>query len=166
MHGIAKHLPLVAFMLLTALSVQAGTGIKSYREWKNDRVIFAQAKVTSLKSQIETQKSIGTDPNLAKAKRGQLEAAPTKDLTLGRLEKIMNEEVYDLELAQELSVTDYFVGYLIKVQNKKSAFQEVAGKLSPEEVAELMTAYANSVFGAHQSDLPPSASNITKESTK
>jgi hypothetical protein len=52
---------------------------------------------------------------------------------------------------------------LTKVPDKKAAFKEVAGKLSPEEVAELMNAYANSVFGAAASDLPASATNTTKE---
>ncbi|HEY1079089.1 MAG TPA: hypothetical protein VGE46_03295, partial [Bdellovibrio sp.] len=75
-------------------------------------------------------------------------------------------EQYALELAKDLSVTDYFVGYLTKIQDKKSAFNEVAGKLSAEEVAELMTAYANSVFGAQAGDLPASATNVGKDAGK
>jgi hypothetical protein len=58
------------------------------------------------------------------------------------------------------------VGYLTKIHDKKSAFKEVAGKLSPEEVAELMNAYANSVFGAHSSDLPASATNTAKDGAR
>ena len=66
-------------------------------------------------------------------------------------------------MAKDLSVTDYFVGYLTKMQDKKAAFNEVAGKLTAEEVAELMSAYANSVFGAHNPEMPPSASNISAD---
>ncbi len=138
---------------------------KSYREWKSEMVSSAQMKVTSLKTQIETKKSnrraAGMDPNLAR--KNGLEAVASQDISVEKMEKQLREEQYDLDVAKDLSVTDYFAGYLTKVPDKKAAFKEVAGKLSPEEVAELMNAYANSVFGAHASDLPASATNTTKE---
>ena len=164
MPQLLKHLPLLAFVWLTSLSVHASVGVKSYREWKTERVSQASVRVSSLKAQIESKKAPGIDPNMAMNRsKNQLEGTPGKDIATDRLERMLRAEQYDLDLAKDLSVTDYFVGYLTKVQDKKAAFQEVAGKLSPEEVAELMTAYANSVFGAHQSDLPASASNISKE---
>ena len=106
----------------------------------------------------------GVDPNLAH-KPGP-EASVAQDRFVEKLERQLREEQYGLELAKDLSVTDYFVGYLTKIQDKKSAFNEVAGKLSAEEVAELMTAYANSVFGAQASDIPPSATNVGKDTSK
>lgn len=139
---------------------------KSYREWKSEMVGTAQLKVTYLKTQIETKKlsrrAAGMDPNLARTKN-TLEAVASQDISVDKMEKQLREEQYDLEVAKDLSVTDYFAGYLTKVPDKKAAFKEVAGKLSPEEVAELMNAYANSVFGAAASDLPASATNTTKE---
>ncbi|WP_413576510.1 hypothetical protein ACLVWU_00545 [Bdellovibrio sp. HCB290] len=139
---------------------------KSYREWKNEKVSSAQTKVTYLTGQIHTQKTnrraSGTDPNLARGK--SMEAVASQNISIEALEKQLNQEQYDLEVAKDLSVTDYFAGYLTKVPDKKAAFKDVAGKLSPEEIAELMNAYANSVFGAHASDLPASATNTTKES--
>ncbi len=185
-----KQLPLIAFLALTAITVKAqaqaaavsvvqvkpavavasaAPHVKSYREWKHELVIDAQGKVTNLKTQIESRKqgraiAQGVDPNLGKT-RG-LEAVASRDLALEKLEKNLREEQYDLDVANDLTVTDYFVGYLTKVQNKKAAFQEVAGKLSPDEVAELMTAYANSVFGAHAADLPASATNVAKDPVK
>ncbi|MBO9666588.1 MAG: hypothetical protein J7501_07205 [Bdellovibrio sp.] len=199
---LLKHLPLVAFLTMTALSLEGhaissttvsaraqqpvravvvvaaptqqaqamASKVKSYREWKTEMVAGAQYKVSSVKSQIEARKQTrrvaqGTDPNLARSGRG-VEAVPARDISLEGLEKQLRQEQYDLEVAQDLSVTDYFVGYLTKIQDKKSAFKEVAGKLSPEEVAELMNAYANSVFGAHSSDLPASATNTTKDGAR
>lgn len=167
---VLKLLPLLAFWSLTLLGKDAGAGVKSYREWKSERVQVAQVRVTSLKNQIENRKAVraaivqGTDPNLQKM-RGT-EAVSSTDYMVERLERQLKIEQFSLELAQDLSVTDYFAGYLTKVQNKKSAFQEVAGKLSAEEVAELMNAYANSVFGSQASDLPASAENIEKTSSK
>lgn len=189
-----KQLPLIAFLVLTAITAKAhaqssvtsaapmkpalqaaapvapaAPHVKSYREWKHELVVDAYGKITTLKAQIENRKQSravaqGMDPNLGKS-RG-LEAIASRDLALERLEKDLRAEQYDLEVANDLTVTDYFVGYLTKVQNKKAAFQEVAGKLSPDEVAELMTAYANSVFGAHAADLPASAANVAKEPVK
>lgn len=149
--------------------MKVGADVKSYREWKVERVQLAQVKVTAIKAQIDAKKSsrtaaIGVDPNIANS--STLEAGIGQDLSIEKLERQLRMEQYDLEVAKDLSVTDYFVGYLTKVQDKKAAFNEVAGKLTPEEVAELMTAYANSVFGAQAADLPISATNVGKEPMK
>lgn len=168
---VLKLLPLLAFWSMTVLTLKAGADVQSYKEWKMARVQGSQTRIVSIKNQIDNRKAVraaiaqGVDPNLQRTK-GTLEAASTADYTVEKLERQLKAEQYNLELAQDLSVTDYFAGYLTKVQNKKSAFAEVAGKLSPEEVAELMNAYANSVFGAHASDLPASAENIEKTSGK
>lgn len=164
-----KYLPLIAFWTVNVFAMKAGAEVKSYREWKVERVQLAQVKVVTVKAQIEAKKGVrhaaaGVDPNLAHS--SALEAGTGQDISIEKLERQLRMEQYDLELAKDLSVTDYFVGYLTKVQDKKSAFSEVAGKLSPEEVAELMTAYANSVFGAQAADLPVSATNVGKEPLK
>ncbi|WP_415063510.1 hypothetical protein [Bdellovibrio sp.] len=164
-----KFLPLIAFWSMTAFTLKAGAEVKSYREWKTEKVQVAQNKISSIKAQIDVKRSLrlmaqGMDPNLAQ--RNSLEAVSSGDMSVEKLERQLRQDTYELEVAKDLSVTDYFVGYLTKVQDKKSAFNEVAGKLSPEEVAELMTAYANSVFGAHASDLPVSATNVGKDSVK
>ncbi|MFM6930243.1 MAG: hypothetical protein ACKOX6_17380 [Bdellovibrio sp.] len=188
-----KHLPLVAFFVMTTLSMKAlalssssrpalaprqavvaanhVSRFKSYREWKTEKISVAQTKVSTLKAQLDARKQArmvaqGADPNLARTARTGVEAVPARDISIEKIERQLQEEQYDLEIAKDLSVTDYFVGYLTKIQDKKSAFKEVAGKLSPEEVAELMTAYANSVFGAHSSDLPVSATNTTREAVR
>lgn len=162
-------IPLIAFWTMTVFSMKVGAEVKSYREWKMDKVQLAQGKVVSIKTQIDLKKvnriaAPSVDPNMAQ--KMSLEAASSQDMSVEKLERRLREEQYSLEVAKDLSVTDYFVGYLTKVQDKKAAFHEVAGKLSPEEVAELMTAYANSVFGAHSADLPVSATNLGKDSIK
>jgi hypothetical protein len=130
---------------------------KSYREWKSEKVQEAISRVTQTKTQIEVAKS--KDPNLVR--RTKTEARSGVDLE--KLESQLQEDQSDLDMAKDLSVTDYFVGYLTKVQNKKAAFTEVAGKLTAEEVAELMSAYANSVFGSHPPEMAPSANNVSTE---
>ncbi len=58
------------------------------------------------------------------------------------------------EMAKDLTVADYFAGYLTKQKNQVQAIKEVSGRLSADEVAELMTIYANSVFGTHSPSTP------------
>lgn len=151
--------------------VSAAPKMKSYREWKRDIVQDVQSKITGCKVQIESRKqqnrvaAVGNDPNL-KYLNKEAEGNLSHDVSLEKLERDLRREEYELDIAQDLTVTDYFVGYLIKAQNKKAAFQEAAGKLTPDEVAELMTAYANSVFGTHTADLPQSATDVPKDLVK
>jgi hypothetical protein len=134
---------------------------KSFREWKSEKVRDALGKVTATRTKIQLAKS--KDPNLNRRK-GALEAA--SGVNSENLEEQLEQDQATLEMAKDLSVTDYFVGYLTKLQDKKAAFNEVAGKLTAEEVAELMAAYANSVFGTHSSDLAPSASVLSADRVK
>lgn len=167
--AMLKHLPLMAFIALTSLCAKAGS-VQSYSEWKNTRIQQAQQKVSTLKTQIDQKKitkrdiAQGKDPNLA-LKQGT-EASSGPDAQVEKLEKQLQQEAYSLDMAKDLTVSDYFAGYLTKMQDKKSAFNEVAGKLSPQEVAELMNAYANSVFGSHAGDLPNTATAPARDLTK
>lgn len=124
------------------------TGIKSYREWKTDRVVEAQGRLEQVRVRMETRR---IDPNVAKAQTGTLEG---RDPETARLEFQLRQEAAALETARELTVSDYFAGYLTKMSDKRSAFKEAAGKLTPEEVAELMAAYATSVFGVAPMSAP------------
>ncbi|HEY8271188.1 MAG TPA: hypothetical protein VIG33_09900 [Pseudobdellovibrionaceae bacterium] len=132
--------------------------VKSFREWKSEKVQNALARVTAAKTKIQVVKS--KDPNLDRNK-ANIEA--NSGANTETLETQLQQDQSTLEMAKDLSVTDYFAGYLTKLQDKKSAFNEVAGKLTAEEVAELMAAYANSVFGTHSPDLPPSANDISSD---
>lgn len=162
---IYKQLPIWAFWILLAFSLNSHGATsnepvktKSFREWKSEKVQEALSRVTITRTQIQLAKT--KDPNLARRKAG-LEASSGVDTE--SLESQLQQDQSILEMAKDLSVTDYFVGYLTKLQDKKAAFNEVAGKLTAEEVAELMNAYANSVFGTHPPELPPSAHDFSSD---
>ncbi len=142
-------------------SVGEAQKTKSFREWKSEKVQVALGKVTATKTKIQIAKN--KDPNLGRSK-SNLEAVSGANSE--SLEEQLEQDQATLEMAKDLSVTDYFVGYLTKLQNKKAAFNEVAGKLTAEEVAELMAAYANSVFGTQAADLGPSASILSADRVK
>lgn len=132
--------------------------IKSCQEWKSDRVHDALIRVTVTKTQIQVTKS--KDPNLARSK-GALESGAGQ--AIDRLEAQLETDQSVLETAKNFSVIDCLYGHVMKLQDKKAAFNEVAAKLSAEEIAELMSAYANRSFGNHSTDLAPSANSTAED---
>lgn len=95
----------------------AATSFKSYKDWKNEQVLYWRS-------------------------RGQV------------------------EMAQDLTVADYFAGYLMKQKDQAQAIKEVSRRMSADEVAELMTIYAHSVFGTRPPQLPTQADNLEKDLRK
>lgn len=145
-------------LLFSPGAVWADAGaVKSYREWKRTKVVDAQNRLEGRKHTLSLRKK---DPNVRK-KIG----IEGRDLEATRLlTEIRNDEM-ELETALELTVSDYFAGYLTKLSNK-NVYKDVAGRLTPDEVAELMAAYANSVFGTQTSQLPASALNMDADGAK
>ena len=103
---------------------QKTNSAKSYSEWKTSMVEAAEQRVQKIKLTLEQQRQasgVNTDPNL----RNQL-----------------SKEQLQATIASELTISDYFAGYLNKQSNMQDAIKSVAGKLTNDEVAELMSAYA------------------------
>ena len=109
----------------TLVETQPTKSYKSYREWKQNMVETAQQRLDQMKITSENQKARttaqGTDPNL--------------------LHKIAKEQL-QVSIANDLTISDYFVGYINKQSNLSEVIKSVSGRLSPEEVAELMSAFA------------------------
>lgn len=89
--------------------------------------------------------------------QNKTEATSGIDTSLNKLEAQLRLDLMSLELAKDLTVTDYFVGYVSKIKDKKNHMSEIAAKMSTDEVAELMNAYAQSVFGSTGAESPKTA---------
>ncbi|MBL7544986.1 MAG: hypothetical protein JNL11_14310 [Bdellovibrionaceae bacterium] len=113
--------------------------VRSYKEWKNEKVQMAIKRVTITRAQIEYRR-------LNKQFLQKAEHSGAKDIELERLEATLKNDLYSLEVAQELSVTDYFAIYLTKQENKTEAYKEAAEKMTADEVSQLIKAYADSMF--------------------
>lgn len=159
---IVKKTAVLMFAFCMGFSGVSSAQVLTFKEWKDTHLQTSTKKVNRLRAQInlaKTPKRIHSsqDPNLKLRTGG--EAASTADATVERLSSELNNELENLEMAHDLTVTDYFVGYLTKVPNRQTAFDEVAAKLTPQEVSELMGAYANSIVGKTlNSDIAPPAS--------
>jgi hypothetical protein len=102
------------------------SSIKGYQEWKREKIQLAQGQVSSLHAQIFKAQAEGN-----------------KKL-VENLERQSAQLHWNMEVAQDLSVTDYFVLYLSQ-QSQPDRFQQSAAKMSTREVAELIEAYAKTL---------------------
>lgn len=122
-------------------SKSVSTGIQSYREWKNEKIQSTQLKIKSIKESIKQKSS--TDPNL-------ISKAVGSEAGLGQE---LEREVLNLSMIEDLAISDYFVGYLTRQNPLDAAIRDVSGRLTQDEVAELMSAYAQHFFQSKPSTL-------------
>lgn len=157
----------------TNLAIQnsRSLNVKSFRQWKNERIQESMARLNTTRillegRQMELNSSLSRRVDPTHAQKAKTEATVSKDISLISLENQMRLDMMSLELAKDLTVTDYFVGYVNKMNGKKESMSEIASKMSTEEVAELMSAYAQSIFGATSTDIPKTATNQDSKDPK
>lgn len=118
--------------------------VKSYHEWKRAKISDIENKIKSLKDKINSHnlRNIGSakgqDPNLAKT---EFESGLSADL-----QKQLEQEMLSLSMSRDLTISDYFVGYLTKQTSLELSIREVSARMTPAEVAELMVAFAEHFF--------------------
>lgn len=125
----------------------ASSAVRSFKEWKNEKVQAAIKKVTITKAQIEYKK-------LNKQFLQRTEVVNAKDAEMDRLEIQLKDDIYALDVAQALGVPEYFAIYLIKQENKTEAYKEAAVKMTDDEVNQLIKAYADSMFPSGNNGRP------------
>jgi hypothetical protein len=138
---VAVHKPASAAPL--AKPVKNTSGLKSFREWKSEKIQASLAQVDQTTRKLQDLK---TRPQVSKA-------------AVENTEQQLAQEEWNLEIAQDLSVTDYLVLYLAQ-QGVSGKFNEAASKLTPDETAQVLEAYVrnmNAVPSHGQGLLPSSA---------
>lgn len=143
---------------------QQVANVMSFKEWKQFRLKASLAKYGELKKSLISNHAefrevrnqpMTNDPNLKKSEKTELQSHSNE---LVNLEIQLKNEQMNYEMAKDLTVSDYFVGYLSKLSHSKSALRTAAEKLSPEEVAEIMSAFANtSRRGSGEQEIAPAS---------
>ncbi len=122
------------------------SNIKSYNEWKKAKISEIENKIKTLRERISNQsvRHIGSskDPNMALSKT-EFESGLGSELQ-GQLER----EILSLSMSHDLTISDYFVGYLTKQTSLEVAIRDVSARMTPDEVADLMVAFAEHFFQA------------------
>lgn len=117
---------LTLLCLQTFASAAPVPAIKGFYEWKNEKIQAAGNQISLTRVQIQ---------------KAQVE---NNKKTAEGLEKQLDQLKWNMEVAQDLSVTDYFVLYLSQ-QTQSDRFTQAAARMTTKEVAELMQAYANTL---------------------
>lgn len=144
-------LPLI-FALLSAISprARAESNVLGFQAWKASRIDEAKTALEKLTTEggMDRPMPSGTPGNAARIDK---RVEPAKPAQAHRNDPKLQQAELNVEVAQELTVNDYFVLYLNQFKDKE-ALLEAAKKLSPEEVAELMMAYRKNLNGAEQAE--------------
>jgi hypothetical protein len=98
--------------------------IRSYREWKADRIQTATSQIAALKA--------------------RLVGLPIRSPLTENIKKEIDQQQWNLDVAKDLSVTDYFVIYLSQVHDA-DRFKQAAARMSLAEIEEMMKAYSETV---------------------
>ncbi|MFN8845857.1 MAG: hypothetical protein ACK5V3_14015 [Bdellovibrionales bacterium] len=140
----------IGFFLSPALANSASeSAVLSFKEWKGQKIQLAQVEYKKLEEDyLKKKKDSPLDPKLK---------ALYIDL------KHSKESISELG---DLSVTDYFIAYLSQFKTNRDTFQAALAKLAPDDISELMTAYANSLLKTSGEGIPAAAENQKNEQPK
>lgn len=141
------------FSVVMFVSVIAGAAeptqvpqLKGYKEWKAEKLQIVINRITATKALVTKAKAE------ANIKNSQA------------FERQLSQENWNLEIANDLSVTDYFVLYLTQ-QNQPDRFLKAASKLTATEVAELMEAYSKTLAAPATQQSHPAGVNLPSQAT-
>lgn len=141
------------FILTFLVSAAATAEILTFQEWKVQQIYLAQKEVHTAAATKKEQPSRRPRGVVADS---QAFASPVKDMARKELQKMAGENRAEelaqarLQAARELTVQDYFEIYLNSQPNREKAFEEVAKKLSSEEMADLLLAYSKLLSAEQQ----------------
>jgi len=106
--------------------------IKSFKDWKQERIQESVLKVSEIKARIEQKKrNIQSANQSVKTEAG-----------VDRLSGFLNQEQQNLEMNKQLGVSDYFLMYLTGLPQNKDVYTKAASQMTSSEMGELMLLYA------------------------
>jgi hypothetical protein len=125
--------------------------VLSFRAWKDHRVNDARIHLERAIADLNLER--GPIVDRAPGQRAPIVKADAKPVAIAagatkttrvadqkRLESRVEQAKSNLEMAQELNVSDYFAVYLSQFRTRE-AMLEAARQMPPEDVADLMLAY-------------------------
>lgn len=165
--AIALSILSIAFFAIQS-SAQSEAPVIGFQGWKNARVEEAKSALERIQTSSDRSPSQGAKPAEARERRNDSVTPPSRLQSLQknpRADQRLQQAQLNLEIAQELSVNDYFVLYLSQFKNRES-FVEAAKRLTPEEAAELMMAYQRSLRSHEQRDPQGPSAGLLPESLR
>lgn len=136
LHGLLIVLCVFASVLAQAVTLPTMTGdieksnvrpalsgVTSFTEWKNQKIENAAARIRKLSSQLSDLRTVNP-----------------KSSAIATVQSDLQQEKWNLEAAQDLTLKDYLVLHL-KPLESQGRLNEAAARMSPEEVKQLLAEY-------------------------
>lgn len=117
---------LILALVLVAGSARAeinSSGVLGFKDWKTARVEEARQQLDKLQADLQTTP-----------------AAKAPAAKFARGDQKLQQAQFNVEIAQELTIGDYFNLYVSQLKDR-SSFLDAAKKLSADETADLLVAY-------------------------
>lgn len=122
-----------------AVAYSDSSQVLSYSAWKQEKIAKAKVQVSASKTKVAR-----LEKNRIKKNQTKKSIQRTQDPQLNMAHQQLNQNEFNLEIAQDLSVTDYVVLYL-SGQMQTSQLKAAATKMSVEETAQILEAYLRAV---------------------
>jgi hypothetical protein len=119
-----RNLSLFLLFTIPLFSAEAEAAVLSYKAWKSRRVFEAKSVVKQFKDELKV-------------------VLKTNDTSKVETQKVRVEQAeINVDIANELGPTDYFVLYLAKnFSGNQKAVREAVSKMTSNEVAEILMGY-------------------------
>ncbi len=122
-----------------------------FKSWKEQQLIEARNNVVRMANKITLFRAgkVSEQEIIQELSANNIDAESTSvqkansQKPIERLENELRVAQENLQIAQELTVEDYFIVYLSQFRSKPDAIQSVASRMSKDEVAELIRAMLN-----------------------
>ena len=129
-------------IFITSYALGQGSTIKNFSEWKSEKVNSINSKITAIKSKIDTESQ-------------KKKTAHQDNSNVDYYRRLLEQEQWNLEIANDLSVTDYLVLY-VATQPSKNKFKEAATSLKSSEIADIIESYVTNM-GIQPTAIPTQA---------
>lgn len=124
--------------LAVLLTVKAQADVLTFKDWKSNQVIAAKKQLSRSKVDKVPSSRIRGVVRVSNMARDELRSIAVK-------KSESKQSKLRMLAARELTIQDYFEIYLNNEPDREKAIQEVAGKLTTEEMTQLLLSYGQAL---------------------
>lgn len=130
--------------------------ILSFNDWKNLKINETKGRLSA--KEREMQQFIKVRGRALSSDKMKTQA----DLDeMNKIESQLRNEELSFELAKDLTINDYFVGYIVKNKNlSNEELKEIVKKMSSEDLVEILSAFSKTVQLHSESNILPISSQF------
>ncbi|MCX7977488.1 MAG: hypothetical protein N2578_00620 [Bdellovibrionaceae bacterium] len=117
----------ILFFLSLEMQARQGSSVLTFKEWKAHQIYVAERRLSAHKERLSKKYP---------SRANQYTISDEVDLAIAR---------ESLALARNLTIEDYMVGYLGRMNPSSDFYERLALEMSPSQTAQLLRAYRESL---------------------